>query len=33
MAKTFEELVVWQDARALANLVHHTFLGLTDHDF
>jgi four helix bundle protein len=33
MAKSFEELVIWQDARKLANLVHFTFLELKDYDF
>ena len=33
MAKSFEESVIWQDARKLANLVHFTFFTLKDFDF
>lgn len=33
MAKSFEELLIWQDARKLAHLVHFTFLELKDYDF
>ena len=33
MVTTFEELIVWQDARKLANLVHFTFLALNDFGF
>jgi four helix bundle protein len=33
MAKSFEELVIWQDARMLANLVHIAFLSLNDFGF
>lgn len=33
MAKSFEELVVWQNARKQANLIHATFLDLKDFEF
>lgn len=33
MAKSFEELIIWQDARKLANLIHFTFMGLSDYAF
>ena len=33
MAKSFEELIVWQHARVLANLVHSTFNDLKDFEF
>mgnify|MGYP001319155882 CR=1 FL=1 len=33
MAKNFEELMVWQDARMLANIVHLTFIDLKDFSF
>ncbi len=33
MAKNFEELIIWQDARKLANLVHYTFGELKDYAF
>ena len=33
MARSFEELVVWQDARELAKMVHNTFLNLNDFGF
>ncbi len=33
MVRNFEELVIWQESRALANLVHFTFLDLKDYSF
>ena len=33
MAKNFEELIVWQDARMLANLVHSSFIDSKDFSF
>ncbi|MFZ4546459.1 MAG: four helix bundle protein [Bacteroidales bacterium] len=33
MAQRFEELIIWQDARMLANLVHSTFLEIKDWDY
>ena len=33
MAKNFEELIVWQDARILANLVHLAFIDSKDFSF
>ena len=33
MIKDFEELIIWKDARKLANLVHFTFLEVQDYGF
>ena len=33
MAKNFEELIVWQDARVLANIVHFAFVDSKDFSF
>jgi len=33
MAQRFEELLIWQEARMLANLVHFTFLDNKDWDY
>ena len=33
MVKSFEDLIIWQDARKLANLVHFTFIDLKDFEF
>ena len=33
MAKNFEELIIWQDARMLANNVHSAFIDLKDFSF
>jgi four helix bundle protein len=33
LVRNFEELIVWQDARKLANLVHSAFLELKDFCF
>ena len=33
MASTFEELIIWQDAKKLANFVHFTYLNLKDFGF
>jgi four helix bundle protein len=33
MAKSFEELIIWQDARVFAKVVHLTFYDLIDFNF
>ena len=33
MIKDFEELIIWKDARKLANLVHFTFIEVQDYGF
>lgn len=33
LVRNFEELIVWQDARKLANLIHSLFLDLKDFGF
>jgi four helix bundle protein len=33
MAQSFEELIVWQDARIFANIVHAAFIDLKDFSF
>ncbi len=33
MVKNFEDLIIWKDARKLANLVHFTFLEVQDYGF
>ena len=31
--RNFEDLIIWKDARILANLIHNTFLGNKDFSF
>jgi len=33
LVRNFEELIVWQDARKLSNLIHTLFLDLKDYGF
>ncbi len=33
MVRNFEELIIWKDARSLANQIHFSFLEIRDYSF